>query len=114
MALTEAAKVEDLEDDRPLRVEVDGVPVCLVRIGEQIKAVHDTCSHEEYSLADGMVWSNDIECAKHGSSFDLDTGDPRSLPATDPIPVFRTEVDDDVVLVDTDTALNDAPFPDHR
>lgn len=113
MALTKAAQLSELEDKRPVRVDVDGVPVCLIRIGEEVKAVHDTCSHEEYSLADGMVWLNDVECAKHGSTFDLDTGDPKSLPAVDPVPVFATEVDGDTVLVDTSEALNGAEYPEH-
>lgn len=113
MALTKAAELSDFEDDRPVRAVVDDVPVCLVRIGSSIKAVHDTCSHEEYSLAEGMVWGNAIECAKHGSTFDLDSGDAQALPATDPVPVFRTEVDGEEVLVDTADPLNDAPFPEH-
>lgn len=113
MALTKAAELARLEDNRPVRVEVDGVPVCLVRIGDQVRAVHDTCSHEEYSLAEGMVWSGSIECAKHGSTFDLESGRPRGLPATTPVPVYRTEVDGDVVLVDTSEPLNDAPEPSH-
>jgi 3-phenylpropionate/trans-cinnamate dioxygenase ferredoxin component len=113
MATTEVARLSELAEATPVRVEVDGVPVCLVRLGDTVKAVHDTCSHQQWSLADGMVWGNGIECSLHGSTFDLDTGSPSSLPALTPIPTFAVHTDGDAVLVDVDVATNDAPFPEH-
>jgi len=113
MAAEKVAQVSELPDGSPVRVEVAGVPVCLVRIGEDVKAVHDTCSHQQWSLSDGLVWGNGIECSLHGSTFDLDSGAPSSLPATTPIPTFPVTIDGDHVLVDVDAPTNDAPFPDH-
>jgi 3-phenylpropionate/trans-cinnamate dioxygenase ferredoxin component len=113
MAFEKVTTLADLEDATPRRVEVDGVPVCLVRLGDTVKAVHDTCSHQQWSLADGMVWDNGIECSLHGSTFDLDTGAPSSLPASKPIPTFPVQFDGDAVLVDVAAPTNDAPFPEH-
>jgi 3-phenylpropionate/trans-cinnamate dioxygenase ferredoxin component len=113
MAMTKAALLSDLADQMPFRVEVEGVPVCLVRFGDGVKAVHDTCSHQQWSLADGMVWGNSIECSLHGSTFDLDTGQPEALPANRPIPTFPVEIDSNSVLVDVANPTNDAPFPEH-
>ncbi|MFW6009811.1 MAG: non-heme iron oxygenase ferredoxin subunit [Actinomycetota bacterium] len=104
----------DLPEATPVRLDVDGVPVCLVRLGDEVKAVHDTCSHQQWSLAvDGMVWGNGVECSLHGSTFDLDSGKPSSLPATEPIPTFAVTVEDGQVHVDVSTAQNSAPFPEH-
>ena len=112
MAYAKVADLADIPVGGTRRVEVDGEPVCLVRLGEDVvKAVHDTCSHQEWSLAEGWVEDNTIECALHGSSFDLDTGTPDSLPAVKPIPTFAVEVRDGEVLVDGQT--NDAPLPRH-
>jgi 3-phenylpropionate/trans-cinnamate dioxygenase ferredoxin component len=113
MSMQQVASLADLKPDQPLRVDIDGVPVCLVRVGDDVKAVHDTCSHQQWSLADGMVWGNGVECSKHGSTFDLDTGEPSSLPARKPIPTFPVEVDGDDVRVDVTAPTNDAPFPEH-
>lgn len=113
MAFERAADLSDLSAERPTRVEIDGVPICLVRIGDEIKAIHDTCSHQDYSLAEGIVWNNQIECALHGSMFDLDSGAPESLPATTPVPVFDVKVEGDAVLIDPSRQRNDAPMPDH-
>jgi 3-phenylpropionate/trans-cinnamate dioxygenase ferredoxin subunit len=113
MGATRVASLSELAQAEPTKVEVDGVPVCLVRLGDEVKAVHDTCSHQQWSLADGMVWDNGIECSLHGSTFDLSTGAPSSLPAMRPVPTFTTVVDGDDVLVDASTATNGARFPDH-
>ncbi len=78
-----------------------GLRIALVRIADEYFAVGDRCSHEEYSLADGEVWPDEceIECGKHGSTFDLRTGQPCSLPATRPVPVYELVVDDEHVSV---------------
>jgi len=108
------ARLSSLEEGTPVRVDVDGVPVCLVRLGDDVKAVHDTCSHRQWSLADGgTVWGNGVECSLHGSTFDLDDGRPSSLPAMTPVPTFAVAIDGDDVTVDTSAALNGAPFPAH-
>jgi 3-phenylpropionate/trans-cinnamate dioxygenase ferredoxin component len=107
------AKLSELEDATPVQVEIDGTPVCLVRFGDTVKAIHDVCSHQQWSLADGMVWDNGVECSLHGSTFDLDTGAPSSLPAMKPVPTFAVQIDGDIVHVDVQVATNDAPFPDH-
>ena len=113
MTARTVAKLSELAEATPMRVDVDGVPVCLVRMGASVKAVHDTCSHQQWSLADGMVWDNGIECSLHGSTFDLDTGKPSSLPAMQPVPTFDVELDGDDVRLDVAAPTNDAPFPEH-
>lgn len=91
-------------------VQVAGEPVALVRpTADTVKAVHNICSHQHYELApEGFVDGDSIECALHGSTFDLDTGKAQTLPAVDPIPVYACEVRDDVVCVDVACQLNDA------
>ncbi len=114
MAFEQVAKLEDLDVLGTVLVELGGEPICLVRVDETtVKAVHDTCSHQEYSLSEGFVDDNDIECALHGSMFNLDTGHPDSLPAVKPIPVYACKVEDGLVWVDVERQLNDAPVPRH-
>jgi 3-phenylpropionate/trans-cinnamate dioxygenase ferredoxin component len=93
--------VDELEPGTAKRFDVAGLRVALVRIDDEFLAVGDRCSHEDFSLADGEVWGPEceIECAKHGSSFDLRTGQPCSLPATKPVPVYEVVVEDGDVSV---------------
>jgi len=82
--------VDDLAPGTARRFDVAGLRVALVRVGDDFFAVGDRCSHEDFSLADGevLVSECEIECAKHGSTFDLATGAPCSFPATKPVPVY--------------------------
>ncbi|MBW3556792.1 MAG: non-heme iron oxygenase ferredoxin subunit [Actinobacteria bacterium] len=92
----------DLAPGEARRFDVGGHRICLVRIGDDFYALADRCSHEDYSLADGDVLAEEleIECWKHGSTFSLLTGEPQSLPATKPVPVYDVSIrGDDVVVV---------------
>jgi 3-phenylpropionate/trans-cinnamate dioxygenase ferredoxin subunit len=91
----------DLAAGEARRFDVAGLRVALVRIGDDFFAVGDRCSHEDYSLAEGEVWADEceIECSKHGSTFDLRSGAPCSLPATRPVPVYDLVVEGDDVSV---------------
>ena len=108
-----ALRLDELAETVPTRVEVAGVPVCLVRTGDRVRALHDMCSHQRWSLADGVVYGDGVECSLHGSTFHLDTGAPSSLPATTAVPTFATRVVDGDVEVDVSSATNGASAPDH-
>ena len=84
------------------RVDADGHRVAVVRVGDDWYAIGDRCSHAEASLSEGEIDAGacTIECPKHGAAFSLTTGEPRSLPATRPVPVFGVRVDGDDVIVE--------------
>ena len=94
--MTIVCALDDIADGGVLKVDLDGVPVAVVRIGDDVYALSDTCSHAEVSLSDGEVWCDEreLECPKHGSTFDLTTGEPTVLPATRPVEVFDASVVD--------------------
>ena len=94
---------DELEPNTARKFEVGKVKVCVVRFGDDLYAIDDTCSHADYSLAEGELYEEEreVECWKHGSTFSLETGEPQSLPATQPVPVYeiRREGDDVIVKV---------------
>jgi 3-phenylpropionate/trans-cinnamate dioxygenase ferredoxin subunit len=98
---TNIGKFADLQSGTAHRVMVDGIAVAVVRIDDEVFAIADKCSHADVSLSDGMVWceSKQIECIKHGSAFSLESGVPDTLPATQPVQVFRAEVVNGDVVV---------------
>jgi 3-phenylpropionate/trans-cinnamate dioxygenase ferredoxin subunit len=93
--------LEEIEPGTARRVDVGGMPVAVVRIDDEIYAIGDVCSHANVSLSEGEVWADEreLECPKHGSTFDLKTGEPVTLPATQPVPVYAVEVTDGMVTV---------------
>jgi 3-phenylpropionate/trans-cinnamate dioxygenase ferredoxin component len=92
---------DELAPGEARRFDVDGHRICLVRIEDRFYAIGDRCSHADFSLSEGDVFVDalEIECWKHGSSFSLVDGEPQSLPATKPVPVYDVNVDDGVVMV---------------
>lgn len=91
----------DLMPGEAKRFDVAGLRVALIRIDDDYYAIGDRCSHEDFSLADGEVWASEceIECAKHGSTFDLRTGEPCSLPATRAVPVYELLIEGNDISV---------------
>ncbi len=83
------------------RFVIAGIPIAVVRIEDDVYAIGDICSHANVSLSEGDVWCDEkeIECPKHSSTFDLLTGEPVTLPATQPVPVFGARVVDGEVVV---------------
>ena len=99
MSYVRACALSALTDDTPLGVELEGEPVCLVKTGGEVFAIRDVCSHAEVPLSEGEVYDHTIECWLHGSCFDLRTGAPTGLPATEPVPVYPVKTEGDVVYV---------------
>jgi 3-phenylpropionate/trans-cinnamate dioxygenase ferredoxin subunit len=94
-----ACAVADVEDGTAVRVVIDDVPVAVVRSEGEVYAIHDVCSHANVALSEGEIEDQTIECWLHGSRFDLVTGRPTGLPATQPVPVYPVKIDGDDILV---------------
>jgi 3-phenylpropionate/trans-cinnamate dioxygenase ferredoxin subunit len=78
-----------LVEGKPVAVDVDGVAVCVARIGDEVFAVSDTCTHSEASLSEGEITGTKIECWLHGAEFDLRTGQALTPPATESLKSFK-------------------------
>jgi 3-phenylpropionate/trans-cinnamate dioxygenase ferredoxin subunit len=100
MSFVEAAALADVPEGGALSVEVDGQEIALVRDGDAVYAIRDECSHASIPLSEGDVEGCEIECWLHGSRFDLRTGKPLNMPATEPVPVYPTQITGDVVMID--------------
>ncbi|MEX2250507.1 MAG: non-heme iron oxygenase ferredoxin subunit [Acidimicrobiia bacterium] len=90
----ELGALDTLPRDRGTRVTVGETRIAVFRVADEVFAIADRCSHAEASLAEGEVYGTDVECPRHGSEFDLRTGEPLSLPATRPVPVYEVKIED--------------------
>jgi 3-phenylpropionate/trans-cinnamate dioxygenase ferredoxin subunit len=101
MSDVKVAKAGDIPSGTAKRVDVDGQRLCVVHIADDWYVIGDECSHADYSLSEGDVWEDEreIECPKHGSTFDLKTGEPQTLPATQPVPTYEVKIEGDDVVV---------------
>ena len=103
MTLVKVARTSDIPVGEARNYVVDGHEIAVVNCGEDgFKAVDDICSHAHSHLSEGEVDCDfgTIECPKHGSTFDLDTGKPRTLPATMPVATYKVKVENDEILIE--------------
>ena len=99
MSFVKVCSLSEVPDEGALGVEIDGTPVAVARVGEEVFALRDVCSHAEVALSEGEVYNHTIECWLHGSCFDLRTGKPTNPPATQPVPTYRVKIEGDDVYV---------------
>jgi 3-phenylpropionate/trans-cinnamate dioxygenase ferredoxin subunit len=93
------AKTEDVPEDGLLQVTVGEAEVLLANVGGEYRAIGDVCTHAQCSLADGWIENGTVECACHGSAFDLKTGEAVTGPATEAEPVYEVRVEGDEVQI---------------
>ena len=82
---------DSLAEGKPIAIEVEGKQVCVARVGDEVFAVANICSHAHAELSDGEIKGFTIECWLHGADFDLRTGKALTLPATESIETFAVE-----------------------
>jgi 3-phenylpropionate/trans-cinnamate dioxygenase ferredoxin subunit len=90
----------NLVDGKAVRIEKEGKSICVARVGSEVFAIGDTCSHSDASLSEGDITGYKIECWLHGAEFDLRTGVALTLPAVQPVDVYEVVVDGDSVTVE--------------
>jgi 3-phenylpropionate/trans-cinnamate dioxygenase ferredoxin component len=106
MTLVTIGRTEDIPEGEARRFELDGHEIAVANLGDgEFRALGDVCSHAQAYLHEGDVDVEErtIECPRHGSVFDLDSGRPVSLPATLPVPTYWIKVEGDEIKVE----LND-------
>jgi 3-phenylpropionate/trans-cinnamate dioxygenase ferredoxin subunit len=92
--------VAEVAKGTAMSVEIDDTQIAVVHADDgNFYAIYDECSHAAIPLSDGEIDGCTLECWLHGSRFDLRTGEPSGLPATEPVPVYPVEIRDGDVFV---------------
>jgi nitrite reductase/ring-hydroxylating ferredoxin subunit len=99
MGFVKVASVTEVGLGKMKGVKADGKPVLLADVGGKYYAVGNVCTHLGCMLSDGMLEGGIIQCACHGSRFDVKTGRVVGGPATKSEPVYEVKVEADQILV---------------
>jgi 3-phenylpropionate/trans-cinnamate dioxygenase ferredoxin subunit len=94
------APLSTFEEGVGQRFEVDDHRIAVFLVDGEVFAIGDRCTHAEASLSEGEIFDLEVECPRHGSTFDLRSGKPQSLPATKPVPTYSVWVEDGIVYLD--------------
>lgn len=106
MSFERACALADVPEDEGIAATVGRYEVVVARCEDEVFALQNLCTHQAVPLSEGEVENCQIECWLHGSTFDLRTGKPTVLPATEPVATFPVEVRDGDIYVDVSTTLN--------
>ena len=88
-----------LPENELKRVDADGMPVLLVRKGQRIYAIAETCAHLGGPLSEGKLEGASVRCPWHGSSYSLEDGRVLEGPSVHAQPVLQVRVRDGQIEV---------------
>jgi nitrite reductase/ring-hydroxylating ferredoxin subunit len=95
-----AAALSDLPPDRPFSVSLNGTRVALVRVGEEVHAVGDECTHQGGPLGEGILKGTRLACPWHGWMYDVRTGQCLFPGRGASVPVYPVRVDAGAIFVE--------------
>jgi nitrite reductase/ring-hydroxylating ferredoxin subunit/uncharacterized membrane protein len=96
---TAVLDADALAENKPKKVTVDGLAIVLVKQGDSIYALRETCTHLGGPLSEGKIEGDGIRCPWHGSRFCVSDGRVLEGPAVFPERVFDVRVRDGQIEV---------------
>lgn len=96
--------VDSFQDGEVVAAIAGGHKVAVFRLGEDIFALKDLCSHGNARLSDGYIEDGCVECPLHQGLIDIRTGAPCSAPVTEPVRCYPVRISGEQVEVDVSDA----------
>lgn len=102
MASVRVASTSEVAPGEVVAFEAAGMPVAVANVDGTFYAIYNICSHALAMLSEGELDTDEctLTCPLHGSAFDLKTGEPVTLPAFQPVPIYNVSVQGDDLFVD--------------
>ena len=100
MAFERVARLDEVPEGGIIAVTAGREGIALCRVEGEVYAVSNVCTHDGGALDQGETFGYALECPRHGSRFDLRTGQVVSPPALESIRTFPVRVVDGVIEVD--------------
>ena len=92
--------LDSIVEGKPVKLSKNGKDICVARVGNEVFAIEDNCSHQDAALSEGEQSGYKIECWLHSAEFDLRTGDALTPPASQPVKTYPVSVDGNNVVVE--------------
>lgn len=91
--------LEDFTEGEPVAVVAGEKAVAIFRLGDEVFALHDLCTHGSARLSDGFVEDDCVECPLHQGLFDIRSGAPRCAPVTKAVRSYPIRIVDGKVEI---------------
>ena len=109
MAWQRVASFREIGVDGVLGVDVNGSPVALYRLSNEVFATSGICTHALALLSEGFVEDGRIECPLHQGQFDIRSGKALCAPATEDLRTYAVKLEGDGVFIDMERRAASAP-----
>lgn len=83
---------DEYSEETPVARQAGGQPLAVFRIGDEVFALRDKCSHGNARLSEGYVEDGCVECPLHQGLIDIRSGAARSAPITEAVRSFPVRV----------------------
>ncbi len=93
------AKTTDLPDPGKETYEIDDSVVVLFHVGGQFYCLNDVCTHDGGPLGEGQLCGHAVACPRHGAQFDIRSGAPLTMPATEGTVMHEVKIDGDDIYI---------------
>ena len=98
--LLRLCRLDEVEEDEPLQVEMEGEAYAVFRVGDNFYVLADSCTHGPGLVSDGYADGDEVECPFHGGRFKLSNGAPAGPPCTDPVNAWTPILRDEDIFID--------------
>jgi 3-phenylpropionate/trans-cinnamate dioxygenase ferredoxin subunit len=92
--------LDSIIEGKPVRLTKNGKELCVARVGNEVFAIEDNCTHQDAALSEGEQNGYKIECWLHSAEFDLRTGEALTPPAVQPVKTFPVNINGNNVVVE--------------
>jgi 3-phenylpropionate/trans-cinnamate dioxygenase ferredoxin subunit len=92
--------LDSIVEGKPVKLTKNGKDICVARVGNEVFAIEDNCSHQDAALSEGEQNGYKIECWLHSAEFDLRSGEALTPPASQPVKTYPVSVDGNNVVVE--------------
>ena len=93
------ATTEEIQVSQMKEVIVSEERICIANVNGDFYAIGNICTHAGCPLANGTLTGHEVECACHGSKFDIRTGEVTNPPAVTPEPIYNLKIENGSILI---------------
>jgi len=92
--------LSNLTEGKLVSVKKNGKAICVARVGNEVFAIEDNCSHQDAALSEGSQDGYKIECWLHSAEFDIRSGEALTPPAVSPIKTFAVKINNNEIEIE--------------
>ena len=92
--------LDSIAEGKPVKLSKNGKDLCVARVGNEVFAIEDNCTHQDAALSEGEQNGYKIECWLHSAEYDLRTGEALTPPAVQSVKTYPVSIDGNNVIVE--------------